>query len=163
MAAAVRTRRRMTTIRPPIGRAPSFETCFIVDLSLSDDLVPSPAYNVGAPCVREGENILGVGEISASRVSGCPGSGRIVDAWRRIRILNANLTLEAVRIAEEDTEHGPKVGDEVIGCLPGHQPLPNRLEGFERRGSGPPDDRGALARTSASGGRLLYCRRSGTR
>jgi hypothetical protein len=52
----------------------------------------------------------------------------------RVRVLDADLTLESIGIPEEEAEHGTEIGDEVVGRLPGHQAFPNSFEGFERRG-----------------------------
>ena len=51
--------------------------------------------------------------------------------------MDAHLTLEAVRVAEEVAEDGTEIGDEVITGAPGDQPVPDLVKRVERRGLQP--------------------------
>ena len=52
----------------------------------------------------------------------------------RVGVLNAHLTLEAVRVSEEDAEDRTEIGDEVIAGALGNQPVPDLVERLDRRG-----------------------------
>src|SRR5215471_1611031 len=63
---------------------------------------------------------------------GVPGggrAGRVVHAGHGVGVLDAHLTLQAVGVAEKDTEEGAEVGDEVIAGAAGDQPVPDLVEG----------------------------------
>jgi hypothetical protein len=51
-----------------------------------------------------------------------------------VGVLDAHLTLQAVRVSEEDTEDGAEIGDEVIAGAAGDQPVPDLVERVERGG-----------------------------
>src|SRR6202044_1016521 len=71
-----------------------------------------------------------------SGVARRPGPRRVEFSGDGIGVLDADLALQAVRIAEEQTEHRPEVGDEVVGRGAGHEALADRLEILRRGGLG---------------------------
>src|ERR1017187_5255138 len=57
------------------------------------------------------------------RIPGGPRPRGIVDPGNQVWILHADLTFEAIRISEEDTQHRPKIGDEVVSGSTGRESL----------------------------------------
>src|SRR5215470_6162051 len=70
-------------------------------------------------------------------VTGGGSARRISRSGDGVGVLNAHLTLEAVRVPEEDAEDGTEIGDEVITGAPGDQPVPDLVKSVERRGLQP--------------------------
>ena len=70
-----------------------------------------------------------VGPTNTAR-GACP--GWIVYSGHQVGVLDADLALESVGIPEEQAEHRPEVGDEVVGRTAGHEPVTDGLEGLER-------------------------------
>src|SRR5215469_11995212 len=67
-------------------------------------------------------------------VTGGGSARRIVHTGHGVGVLNADLTLQAVGVSEEDAEVGTEIGDEVIAGASGDQPFPDLVERVDRRG-----------------------------
>ena len=75
--------------------------------------------------------------LSLGGVTGGGSARRIVHPGHGVGVLNAQLTLKAVRVTEEDAEDGTEIGDELIAGPPGNQPVPDLVERLDRRGLQP--------------------------
>src|SRR5512135_3751244 len=64
-------------------------------------------------------------------VTGRGSSGWVVDARPCGRIRHAHLALQAIRIAEEETQGRTEVGDEPVATPPGYEALTDHVERVE--------------------------------